>query len=278
MISYDKRLESQMARDVRNFNAKVTRLEKEGKKYLPSKVSVAELKATYFERDELKRRLQQLRRFTTKGAEEIVMLGGGAKATKWEIQTLQSDLKYMKQHYSRRIDTYGNTIPTVLGVKQSVSYAKMGDAKYENLKVLRKSLNKDINKMEQADYNKFKRGVASQIKHKNRQKYIFWANYFTFLDYVGYKAEIDPELIERVKRKLENVDIDEFMKLYEKEEGVIDMVDFYNIQKTRAGGFRKTVDENGEVIQDEVADIQRIFEVLDTVIDDDSKINFDLLQ
>lgn len=277
MINYDKQLEALIKRDVRNFNAKVRRLESEGKKYLPSKVSVAELKSTYFERDDLKRRLKQLEAFSEKGAEELVTLQGGAKATKWEVRTLLSDLKYMKQYYSRRIDTYGNIIPTVLGVKQAVSYAKMGDAKYENLKVLRKSVDKDINTLEQADYNKLRRKVAGQIRRKNQQKYIFWANYFTFLDDVGYKADIDPELIERVKAKLSNIDIDEFMKLYEKEEAVLDIVDYYNIQKVRAGGFRKYKDSEGNEI-DEVGNIKLLFETLDRLIDDDSNVRFDLLK
>lgn len=276
MINYDKKFNALINRDVRNFNAKVRRLEQQGLKYLPSKVSVAELKSTYFERDDLKRRLKQLEAFSEKGAEEIITLEGGAKATKWEVKTLLSDMRYMKQYYSRRIDTYGNTIPTVLGVKQDVSYAKMGDAKYENLKVLRKSVEKDITKLEQADYNKVRRSVASQIRRKNQQKYVFWANYFTFLDDVGYKADIDPELIERIKAKLSSIDIDEFMKLYEKEEAVLDLIDYYNIQKIRAGGYKKK-DKDGNGV-DEVENIKRIFETLDRLIDDDSNVRFDLLQ
>lgn len=276
MINYNKQFEERINKVVRNFNAKVRRLEKEGMKYLPEKTSVAELKANYFERDSLKRRLKQLERFSTKGAEEIVTLGGGAKATKWEVNTLLSDMKYMKQYYSRKIDTYGNIIPTVLGQKQTVSYARMGDAKYENLKVLRKSLNKDINKLEQADFNKLNRKVKAQMRRKEQQKYIFWANYFTFLEDVGYKADIDPELLERVKQKLSNIDIDDFMALYENEESVLDLVDYYNIQKIRAGGFQKP-DKDGKGV-DEVGAIEKIFQTLDLMIDDNSNVNYDMFK
>lgn len=276
MINYNKQFEARMNKIVRNFNAKVNRLQKQGMKYLPEKTSVAELKANYFERDSLKRRLKQLERFSTKGAEDIVELGGGAKATKWQVNTLLSDMKYMKQYYSRKIDTYGNIIPTVSGQKQTVSYARMGDAKYENLKVLRKSLNKDINKLDQSDFNRLNRKVKSQIRRKEQQKYIFWANYFTFLEDVGYKADIDPELIERVKNKLSNIDIDDFMALYEHEEGVLDLVDYYNIQKIRAGGFKKA-DKDGEGL-DEVGAIEKIFQTLDLMIDDDSNVNYDMFK
>lgn len=275
MINYNKQFEERMNKIVRNFNAKVRRLEKEGIKYLPDKTSVAELKANYFERDSLKRRLKQLERFSTKGAEDIIDLGGGAKATRWQVNTLLSDMKYMKQYYSRKIDTYGNIIPTIHGQKQTVSYARMGDAKYENLKVLRQSLDKNVHKLDQSEFNRFYKRVAAQMRRKEQQKYIFWANYFTFLDDVGYKADIDPELIKRVKDKLTDIDINDFMRLYEKEEAVLDLVDYYNIQKIRAGGFQKK-DENGNGV-DEVGNIERIFKTLDLLIDENSNVNFDLL-
>ena len=239
MINYDKQFNARINKVVRNFNAKVHRLENLGIKYLPKTISVAEIKSTYYDRDSLKRKLKQLERFNSRGAEEIVELQGGARATKWEIETLKSDIAYLKRYYSKKIDTYGNIIPTSLGVKQSVSYARMGDAKYENLKVLRKSLDKDISSMEQSNFNRFKSRVGAQIRRKNRQDYIFWANYITFLEDVAYKADIEPELLERVKTKIMEIDINDFMELYEKEEAILDIVDYYNIQKMKAGGFSK---------------------------------------
>lgn len=272
MINYDKQFEAKMNRIVRNFNAKVKRLEKKGLKYLPEKESVAGLKTNYFERDALKRRLRQLERFSTRGAEDIIELGGGAKATRWEAQTLKSDLTYMKKYYSNRINEYGNIIPTVLGVKQTVSYARMGDAKYENLKVLRKSLDKDISTLDQSDFNRYKGKVRSQIRARNKQKYVFWANYITFLDDVGYKAGIDQDTLERVKDKILNMNIDDFMELYEKEESVLDILDYYKIQKMRAGGFKQKNEDGSGV--DEVGNIEKIFQTLDLMIDDDYNLDY----
>lgn len=237
MINYDKQFNAKINKVVRNFNAKVNRLEKEGLKYIPQKVSVADLKATYFERDSLKRRLKQLERFSSKGAEEIVKLAGGAKATRWEIETLRSDMTYLKKRYSNKITSYGNTIPRVLGKPQAVSYAKMGDAKYENLKVLRKSLDKDLGTLEQADYNKMRRKTASQMRRMQKQKYILWANYFTFLDDVAYKADINPEVLESIKQKLEKMDIDDFIKFFETEKAFSSIIEYYDLQKLKAGGY-----------------------------------------
>ena len=275
MINYDKQFNARINKVIRNFNAKVRRLEAQGIKHLPDTVSVAEIKATYFERDSLKRKLKQLERFNTRGAEEIVELQGGAKATKWEIETLKSDIKYLKNYYSKKIDTYGNIIPTSLGVKQSVSYARMGDAKYENLKVLRGSLDKDITSMEQTTYNRFRRKIGAQMRRKNKQDYIFWSNYLTFLEDVGYKADIDPELIDRVKHKILEMDIKDFMELYEKEEAILDIVDYYNIQKIKAGGFSRKKNKQG---YSEVDTINELYKTLDLMIDDDFNINRDIVQ
>lgn len=246
MINYDKQFNAKINKVVRQFNAKVRRLQKQGIKYVPQTTSVADLKATYFERDSLKRKLKQLERFSSKGAEEIVELQGGAKVTKWELSTLKSDMAYLKRRYTDKINTYGNTVPRILGKPQAVSYAKMGDARYENLKVLRKSMDKNINSMEQADFNKMKRKTASQIKRLNRQKYILWANYFTFLEDVAYKADVDPELLEQIKQKLEKMDVDDFIKFFETEKAFSGIIDYYDLQKLKSGGYS---DKDVETVQ-----------------------------
>lgn len=237
MINYDKQFNAKINKVVRAFNAKVSRLEKEGVKYIPQKVSVADLKTTYFERDMLKRRLRQLERFSTRGAEEIVKLAGGAKATKWELETLRSDMTYLKKRYSNKITEYGNTIPKILGKPQAVSYARMGDAKYENLKVLRKSLDKDLSTLEQADYNRVRRKTSAQMKRMQRQKYILWTNYFTFLEDIAYKADIKPELLDSIKDKLIKMDVDDFVRFFETEKAFSSIIEYYDLQKIKAGGY-----------------------------------------
>lgn len=246
MINYDKQFNAKINKVVRQFNAKVRRLQSQGIKYIPQTTSVADLKSTYFERDSLKRKLKQLERFSTKGAEEIVELQGGAKVTKWELETLKSDMSYLKRRYTNKITSYGNTVPRILGKPQAVSYAKMGDARYENLKVLRKSMDKNLNSLEQAEFNKMKRKTASQMKRLNRQKYILWANYFTFLEDVAYKADIDPELLEQIKQKLIKMDIDDFIKFFETEKAFSGIIDYYDLQKLKSGGYS---DKDVETVQ-----------------------------
>ena len=258
MINYDKQFNAKINRIVRNFNAKVRRLENQGIKYLPDKVSVADLKSTYFDRDNLKRRLSQLERFSEKGAEEIVQMSKGAKATKWQIETLKSDLAYLKRQYGKEISRYGNIKPTSMGKVQAVTYAQMGDPRYENLKILKKGLEKDITQMEQGDFNRFAKKVSSQIKRKERQKYVLWANYFTFLEDVAYKAGIDEDLLNSVKDKLTKMDIDKFIEFFETEKAFSSVIEYYDIQKLKANGY----DDN------DVKTVQDMFDSINQIADE----------
>ena len=52
--------------------------------------------------------------------------------------------------------------------------------------------------------------------------------------------------------------------------------DYYNIQKIRAGGFQKP-DKDGKGV-DEVGAIEKIFQTLDLMIDDNSNVNYDMFK
>jgi hypothetical protein len=252
MINYDKQFNAKINRIVRDFNRKVTKLQNEGMKYIPDPITVNDLKSTYFERNSLKRRLRQLERFTRDGAETIVDLQGGAKATKWELETLRSDMTYLKKRYTNKINDYGNIIPKVLGKPQAVSYARMGDAKYENLRVLRKSMDKDVARLDQSDYNRLRRKTQAQINRMNRQKYVLWANYFTFLEDIAYKADIDPETLASIKAKLEKMDIDDFIKFFETEKAFSSIIEYYDLQKIKAGGYSDADVETVQLLFDSI--------------------------
>lgn len=258
MINYDKQFNAKINKIVRAFNAKVRRLENQGLKYVPERTSVADLKATYFERDSLKRRLKQLERFTTKGAEDIIELSKGAKITKWEYETLKSDMTYLKRYYTGRIENYGNIIPKVMGKPQAVSYAKMGDAKLQNLRILRQSHEKKLDNLDQSELNKYRKKVRSQIRRKEQQKFILWANYFTFLDDVAYKAGIDSDLLASVKEKITRMDIDKFIEFFETEKAFSKIINYYDLQKLKSDGYSDT----------DVTTVQEMFQAINELADE----------
>lgn len=258
MINYDKQFNTYINRVVNRFNAKVKRLESKGYKYLPKRESVTDLKSTYFERDNLKRRLRQLEKFNTRGAEEIVELVGGAKVTKWELTTLKSDMKMLRERYSKNAERYGSIIPTIRGVKQVEPYARMGDAHYENLKVMRDSMNKDLNSMTQSELTATKKRIKGHIRRNEKQKFIFWSNYITFIDDVAYKADVPEEIVEQIKAKIMNMDIDDFIEFYNTEKTFSRILDDYEILKLKAVGFS---DDEKNVIQDNFEVINQLLDV-----------------
>ena len=80
----------ELKRAVKNFNAKIKRLEKKNpsnKNVLPEKVSVAQMQELINTRQDLNREINALKRFTKRGAEEIVDVPGtdyNLKITKWQ--------------------------------------------------------------------------------------------------------------------------------------------------------------------------------------------------
>ena len=66
-IRYDEKLNKEILKTVRNFNAKVGRLEQQGVSLPVEKVSVRGLKEQFQERRELQSYLRELRKFSQRG-------------------------------------------------------------------------------------------------------------------------------------------------------------------------------------------------------------------
>lgn len=245
MIEYTDSLNKHLAKAVREFNAKVNYLTAQGNKYLPPKESVNDLKNTYYEEDMLLRKINQLERFTREGAESIVQMAGGAKTTRWQLETLKEDTEYLIRAKTKEMKTYGEIIPTVRGMRQSFRYREMGDSTYRNLEQTIKGYKKDYTKLEQADYNKFVQKMRTHMILQQRQKYIFWNNYFEFIDDVAYKADVDSKVVEELKDKLSKMDVDNFKLMYDTEQQFRKILDDYNLQKKRTEGF--TASEKQEI-------------------------------
>lgn len=93
-IRWNERDSQEIARRVRNFNAKVTRLEK---KYagtdviIPEKVSIKQLKGLIDTRQDLNRELKSLERFTQRGSETVVTVpntDNNIQLTKWQKEEM----------------------------------------------------------------------------------------------------------------------------------------------------------------------------------------------
>lgn len=93
-IRWSEADEKELQRVVKNYNAKLTRTAKRDPKNasaLPERVSAAELRAMIKTRQDLNRELNALRRFSQRGAEELVEIPGNyynLKITKWQMKEM----------------------------------------------------------------------------------------------------------------------------------------------------------------------------------------------
>lgn len=97
-IRYDEKLNKEILSTVRNFNAKVARLERQGAQLTVEKISIRELKKEFQERRDLQSYLKELRKFSQRGVERI------AYVDRWEKQFSVYDFKvgYARQRRAIR--------------------------------------------------------------------------------------------------------------------------------------------------------------------------------
>ena len=90
-IRYDKKLNQEINRTIKNFNQKIARLEKQERELLPSKITKKDLKSSVYTRAELQRKLKELQRFSKRGAEDIIETKGGVKLTQYELSNIKRE-------------------------------------------------------------------------------------------------------------------------------------------------------------------------------------------
>lgn len=111
VIRWTKDDKANLRKAVNNFNSKIKRLEALGKENLPDKVSYKELIGIgklqedgidnqIYSRQELNNVIRSLKRFSQRGAEDIVTLPSGEKLTRWE----RREIAYKKARAIRRIN------------------------------------------------------------------------------------------------------------------------------------------------------------------------------
>lgn len=109
----------QLAKRVKNFNAKITRLEKKHPEIadlLPERVSAKTLKADISTRSDYNKIIKALAGFSEKGAEKIVKGKGGAETTQWEYKQVQKAVQAENRARKRQQDALASR-PVMIGGK-----------------------------------------------------------------------------------------------------------------------------------------------------------------
>lgn len=228
-IRYDKKLNQEINRTIKNFNQKIARLEKEERELLPSKITKKNLKSNVYTRTELKRKLKELQRFSTRGAEEVITTRGGVRLTKYELNEIKRENARVKRNITREINRLKTEKPKIFGKKQTSTYSEMGDHDFLNLVARRKALEKDVNKLSREEFERFTKLVAKTGKNQQYMNNIFKENYFDMLTKTAYYFDYDKEKLAYLKDKLMKLQPNDFLKLFREDKSIRAILDYYPV-------------------------------------------------
>ena len=228
-IRYDKKLNQEINRTIKNFNQKIARLEKQDRELLPSKITKKDLKSGVYTRTELRRKLKELQRFGRRGAEDIIETSGGVRLTQYNYQNIKRENARIKRNITREINRLRVNKPKIFGKTQTSTFSEMGDHDYLNLVARRKALEKDINKLSRDELERFTKLIEKTGKNQQYMNSIFKQNYFDMLTDLGYYFDYDNDKLNILKQKLMNLKPNDFLKLFKEDKSIRAILDYYPI-------------------------------------------------
>ena len=256
-IRYDKKLESEINRVIRNFNSKINRLEKlQNDLILPDKITKRTLKESYYTRKDLQRKLNELKRYSTKGIEKTVETKSGLKLSEYELINLKKESARIKRNLTREIKNLRTTRPKVFGKIQNATFAQMGDTMYLNLLARREALEKgDITTLTKEEYERYKKLVLKTAKNKEYMNNIFKENYKKMLTDLGYYYNYDKEKMKVLEGKLNKLSPNEFLKLFQNDKSIKAIIDYYPIITDTLSSINpKDIQDDVKVLYDNLID------------------------
>lgn len=263
MAKVSRKLESEITRVIRNYNAKISRLEKINKDFenkygiskykLPNKINKTKFKANYYDNNEIKRQLKNLQLFSKRGAENYTFLDSGASMSKYELEVLKKELRRARYNTTRQINQMLTNKVKIAGVPTDGTLANMGDRSYLNLISRKSGLSGDITKMNYEKIKSLKKLVERTNRSNTYYNSIFKDNYMNIINKVGYHFGEDSK---GITEKLEKLKPEDFYKLFTNDKAVSSVLDYYMVSK----------DDIDPSLNQESAD--ELFELLSNNIDE----------
>jgi ribosomal protein S15P/S13E len=231
-IRYDKKLNQEMNRIIRNFNQKISRLEKQNKELLlPNKVTKQEIKSNVHTRKELLRKLQELKRYSKRDIEKTIILDSGVAISKYE--NIKIEARRLKQSLASEINIKKVKPIRVGGILQDSTFAQSGDKNYLNLVARYNALNKHFDNLDADEIKRYKMLINKSKRNSRYYDNIFMGNYLKALDDTAWFYGYDEKKIEKIKDKLLILDSKDFAKLFTEDKVVEAILDYNMTEKSR---------------------------------------------
>lgn len=224
-VRYNASINRNINSIVRNYNAKIRRLEKaEEELYLPELTSVKEVKESVRNKRELDRMLKDLQRYSERGMEKTVTFSSGVEMSKYQAEKLKRNLRIAKAKATREISSFKSTPIKIFGIPQSTPPEY--DEAYLNLKSQREKLDKDINRLNKRELERLQCNI-NDILYSYDMEEQYKSNWLDMIEKLGYYGEIDPEKIEAIKERLRTISPTNFTKLYRNEKSIKAIQELY---------------------------------------------------
>lgn len=259
-IRYNQKLNTSINSIIRNYNAKISRLEKAAEEFiLPEKTSIKELKATAKTRRELDLMLKDLQRFSKRGMEQTVRFASGIEMSKYQEYKLKRNLKIAKAKTTRDIKSFKSTPIKVFGVPQNTPHEY--DDAYLNLKAQREQLEKNINDLTPTQLKRVEADIEDVLQSAELEEQ-YKNNWLDLIDKLSYYGKVDKEQIEEIKKRINKVSASNFTKMWRNEKSIKAIQELYkDVIRNKS-----TVDE--ELENDIYDNLTNFYRNLDVILKD----------
>ena len=205
-IHYDKAYNAKIAKEVKNFNTKVIRAQKQGFKNLPDTLKVSDLKFRFSTRKELNKQLDVLRKFSSskKQLAKRIENQGGASAIEWEWNYLKSNVKGAIDYYKREYETISKRVGDFPGERTLL----------DNIAKKISTLQLEIDYMSQSQFNSLKASIDSYMKMPARMR-SGYRGFLSEVEIVMSRLGYDKKDIDRVFNELKQLTPYQFHQLYQ---------------------------------------------------------------
>lgn len=216
---------------VRNFNAKIRRLEKKGfpSYLLPERESVRKIKKyyPYTSKRELNIKLKELKSFTKRGSERVVRLPE-SRVTKYQYDLMKKRQRRIKSKIARELQEEKKGL-TVFNIHKRM--------RVKELSTLLNKLKKPFKSRE--DISKI--NIEYLKEYSPKRKKVFYDNFFEALFKDARFINYNKDRLQEIKRKLQSYTPEQLIELSSKNTMIQNIFDYYNINDSE--GISITFDE-----------------------------------
>ena len=223
-IRWNDDLNNEVKRTVKNYNAKVKRLETKYKDrsdvVIPERVSVKEIKELVGTKRDLSRELNSLKRFSKRGAEEIVdvpIVEDNIKITKWQKTEMNRRKGIINRTRAKRKEQIEDIEMTSGGKSLGYKRSDFGMGKADELSL--KPTKAFTKKMTKGDIQK----KAKSLRKHSQSDYFNKADRRLMDNYVkALKETYGEDAVKDIVDAIEGMDFPDFYKKFKAEPGLFE--------------------------------------------------------